>query len=183
MSTQRHELAGPRFWAKVDKSGECWLWVGSVSVYGYGQFSAGRGVNKRAHRVAYEHEFGAIPNGLVLDHLCRVRHCVNPAHLEAVTSKENILRGVGATAMNAAKKLCKEGHEFDSTGSKGERRCTKCDNAKTSEWSKSQRMAIVCGALTRDEGKCKMRITAGNKCRNHSVTNPLPATVLYEPTA
>ena len=63
-----------------------------------------------AHRVAYEALIGPIPKGLCLDHLCRVRYCVNPAHLEPVTVRENVLRGISPPAVNARKRLCKNGH-------------------------------------------------------------------------
>ncbi len=86
---------GERFWAKVDRSGECWLWTGNVYRDGYGQFYVERR-QVRAHRWAYESEVGPIPEGLVLDHLCRVRLCVRPSHLEPVTNRENLLRGIAA---------------------------------------------------------------------------------------
>lgn len=76
----------------------CWLWHGAVSKCkggGYGLiYVGGKEVVKSAHRVVYELERGAIPNGMDLDHLCRVRTCVNPAHLEPVTRKENLRRGL-----------------------------------------------------------------------------------------
>lgn len=68
--------------------GGCWLWTGTINYKGYGAISV-NGRTKPAHRVVYEREIGPIPSGLVLDHLCRVRNCVNPAHLEAVTTAEN----------------------------------------------------------------------------------------------
>ena len=72
-----------RFWTKVNKSsGSCWLWVGGISRYGYGEFWHNGG-NYRAHRFSYELLVGPIPEGLQIDHLCRVRNCVNPARLEA----------------------------------------------------------------------------------------------------
>ena len=77
----------------------CWLWVGGGNGKGYGKFrpeSSGR--NMRAHRFAYEHFVGKIPAGMQLDHLCRVRCCVNPQHLEPVTCRENIIRGHAARA-------------------------------------------------------------------------------------
>jgi hypothetical protein len=87
------ERLPPRFWNKVAavKGGGCWYWMAGLFRGGYGQFRFGR--NTRAHRVAYEALVGEIPAGLDLDHLCRVRHCVNPEHLEPVTRKENIRRG------------------------------------------------------------------------------------------
>lgn len=89
----------------------CWEWTGTILDSGYGQYwSDGRGVY--AHRYVYEQLVGPIPDGLTLDHLCRNRRCVNPAHLEPVTHRTNIHRGVAPTAENAAKTHCVRGHEF-----------------------------------------------------------------------
>lgn len=71
----------------------CWFWVGGLSGRGYGVIYRKRGRNVRAHRVAVEMTKGPIPDGMVLDHLCRVHCCVNPDHLEAVTQGENVRRG------------------------------------------------------------------------------------------
>ena len=91
-----------RFWSKVDKldSTGCWQWIGTFYSNGYGMFAKARNGSKRpsfalAHRYSYEAAHGAIPGGLVLDHLCRNRGCVNPDHLEPVTVRENLLRGEG----------------------------------------------------------------------------------------
>jgi len=101
-----------RFWAKVEKTPGCWRWRGQLLRSGYGRFSVGRR-SVRAHVFAYEQEYGAVPNGLCLDHLCRNKVCVNPQHLEAVTSRENTLRGIGLTAQNARKTHCPNGHAYD----------------------------------------------------------------------
>src|SRR6478752_5165546 len=80
----------------------CWEWVGSVRKNdGYGRWSVGKGT--LAHRVIYEKMRGAVPKGLELDHLCRNRLCVNPDHLEPVTTRENIFRGIGSAVQNAQK--------------------------------------------------------------------------------
>jgi hypothetical protein len=118
-----------RFWSKVAKVGEgCWLWNGAIVSSGYGCFwSAGRAVG--AHRWSYQRIVGPIPSGLHLDHLCRVRNCVNPAHLEPVTQAENTLRGVGLAAANASKTHCPAGHEYtpENTYREGRRRrCKTC---------------------------------------------------------
>lgn len=108
-----------RFDARIEKTATCWLWTGSHSRGGYGQVQIGRRSKNGhpspalAHRVAYELFVGPIPEGLTIDHLCRVRHCVNPAHLEPVTRGENTLRGNGACAVNARKTHCKRGHLLD----------------------------------------------------------------------
>lgn len=101
-----------RLLAKVSRNAEgCWLWTGWINDNGYGEIiSFGKKI--RAHRAMYQLVVGLIPEELVLDHLCRVRHCVNPEHLEAVTHQQNILRGVGATAVHAKKTHCIHGHEF-----------------------------------------------------------------------
>lgn len=115
------------FWGKVNKTSEtgCWLWTGATSM-GYGKL---RRYPKTlwAHRYAYEMLVGAIPDGLTLDHVCRVRRCVNPAHLMPSTHRENILRGTGMSARNAKKDVCIRGHKFDYVHPiKGWRRCKTC---------------------------------------------------------
>jgi hypothetical protein len=100
-----------RFWPKVSKTPTCWLWQGALYRSGYGAFRY-EGQMRVAHRFAYARLVAPIPDGLQLDHLCRVRHCVNPAHLEPVTARVNLLRGEGATAANAAKTRCEQGHEL-----------------------------------------------------------------------
>jgi hypothetical protein len=86
------------------------------------------------HRVVYEALVKPIPVGLVLDHLCRVRHCVNPAHLEPVTQRENVLRGETAPAANKAKTHCVRGHPFSGQNlilrKSGVRECRTCANAR-----------------------------------------------------
>ena len=103
-----------RFWAKVIKGREngCWIWTGYKTWDGYGQFRIRR-ERVYAHRVAYELLIGLIPDGLTLDHLCRNPSCVNPDHLEAVSERDNILRGKGVCAQYAQQTVCKRGHLFD----------------------------------------------------------------------
>lgn len=94
----------------VPESG-CWLWLGATFKTGYAMWNI-EGHTKRAHRVIYEALVGPIPDGAVTDHTCRVRCCVNPSHIELVTNKINVLRGIGSTAVNARKTHCKRGHEL-----------------------------------------------------------------------
>lgn len=90
----------------------CWLWVGAQTGHGeYGSIVID-GKDRRVHRVVYTLIRGTIPNGLDLDHLCRVRKCCNPDHLEPVTKGENVLRGIGLAAQNRAKTHCLHGHQF-----------------------------------------------------------------------
>lgn len=107
-----------RFLAKIRFSQDgCWIWNASIKPNGYGQFQMGRktDVGNRssdpAHRVSYSFFVGEIPEGLQIDHLCRVPLCVNPSHLEVVTQRENILRGESISAQYARETHCKRGHE------------------------------------------------------------------------
>lgn len=128
-----------RFWEKVDISGTCWEWTAAKMKYGYGRFRSGGSYENGgrivfAHRWAYEYLRGPIPAGLVLDHLCRNPSCVNPDHLEPVTSGENVLRGSGLAAKNAAKTHCPQGHDYTDENthrdSLGRRNCRACDREK-----------------------------------------------------
>ena len=120
-----------RFWGRVSMGGPgCWLWTGPPDkTTGYARFSV-NGKRDMAHRVAYRMVKGEIPVGLHIDHLCRNRLCMNPDHLEAVTCRENILRGVGATAQHARQTHCIRGHllagENLYVNSRGSRGCCSC---------------------------------------------------------
>lgn len=126
-----------RFWAKVDKNGPvsdrtasaCWLWTGHVAATGYGTFTGDGHRNWKAHRYAYVATLGPVPVGLDLDHLCRVRHCVNPAHLEPVTRRENLHRGQGTPSVTH----CPAGHDYLVHGAytrQGYRRCNECSRLR-----------------------------------------------------
>jgi len=128
----------PRFMPKVEITDTCWLWKGAKSNHGYGIIMANWKLHS-AHRYIIEKLQGKIPEGLQVDHLCRVRNCVNPEHLELVTSKENTRRGL-RSALNPNKGWCKKGHELTDENSyiqnrRGyeERSCKQCssDRAKT----------------------------------------------------
>lgn len=106
---------------------ECWIWDGPI-VSGYGSVSVKEGNRLTcvmAHRLSYFLKKGSIPSGLELDHLCRNRLCVNPAHLEPVTSRENVLRSGGVASKNAAKTHCPCGHPYYTT-KRGWRHCQRC---------------------------------------------------------
>lgn len=108
--------AEDRFWSKVEKTDDCWLWKGATTKgageYHYGSFHY-QGKTVRVHRFAYELLVGDIPEGLTIDHLCRETLCVNPEHLEAVTHRENVLRGIGPSAQHSKKTHCPYGHPYN----------------------------------------------------------------------
>lgn len=119
----------PLFWAKVQFTGFCWLWTGS-SRDGYGQVKRFRRLHQ-AHRFAYELLVGQIPDGLELDHLCRIRACVNPDHLDPVTHPENYWR---SPIVCGQRDRCPRGHLYSGDNlyvlpGSGGRVCRECTRA------------------------------------------------------
>lgn len=127
-----------RFWAKVDRTDNCWLWTGAIQSRGYGSFGIGDKRTETAHRIAYLTFVGPIPDGLELDHLCLNKRCVRPDHLEAVTAQVNNQRARdnGQTSpsplsrLNASKIACPAGHFYSPdntyTNPQGHRQCRTC---------------------------------------------------------
>jgi|KBSMisStandDraft_5_1062788.scaffolds.fasta_scaffold1033303_2 hypothetical protein len=114
----------------------CWLWIAGLTHQGYGKFRWNGDNDRQAHRYSYIQHREPIPPGLVPDHLCRVRSCVNPWHLELVTDRENILRGVGPPALNARKSMCQMGHPLEGENLRllgNRRRCRICCRVKNRE--------------------------------------------------
>lgn len=141
-----------RFLAKVTKRPDgCWEWTGARRD-GYGRFRHA-GKMRAAHRWAYEHFVGPIPDGLDLDHSCRRHWCVNPEHLDPATRQENTLRGEGIAARWADRTHCGAGHEFTAGNvyrtPAGARRCRAC--ARSTARYRRWRTAV----LARDEGRCR----------------------------
>jgi hypothetical protein len=128
-----------RFWEKVSKQpGDgCWFWTSALDAGGYPILWIGGGRSVRAHRFAYGLIVGPIPDGLTLDHLCRVRHCVNPSHLEPCTAGENAKRSPNAPYnVKAASDRCARSHLFDEQNTalhNGRRECRACAALKARE--------------------------------------------------
>lgn len=142
-----------RFWEKVNKAGPvnlerpelgpCWIWTAAKTPLGYGAFQWATRHTKKAYRAAYELTIGAIPEGLVLDHLCRVPACVNPAHLEPKTNLENLMdplsRFTGHT--NKYKTHCQYGHPLEGENlyadvKRGKRKCKTCRRREGREYDR-----------------------------------------------
>lgn len=124
-----------RFASYCKPDGECIVWTGGKTK-GYGKFTA-NGRKVLAHRWAYERAFGPLPGGLDLDHLCRNPACVNVEHLEAVSHRENVIRGIGPSAAAARRTGCPQGHPYDEENTYvtpgGVRHCRECNRVKCRE--------------------------------------------------
>lgn len=125
-----------RFASKYKVVGSCWLWTGPLDRDGYGGFFF-RGATRRAHRAAWFSMFGEIGEGLVVNHTCRNRNCVNPQHLQCVTATENALKDSSSPAyVNSQKTHCPKGHEYDKIvtwAGKTQRVCSVCDKERRAE--------------------------------------------------
>ena len=136
--SQKHKIHNKdlqRFLGKVNVSDNgCWEWISAKTVKGYGLIWLGNKTH-RAHRVSYEYYHGDIPTTQQLDHLCRNRGCVNPEHLESVTCKENLRRGINA---NRIKTHCPQGHKYNKENTynspRGDRECRICRAIRKQEW-------------------------------------------------
>jgi HNH endonuclease len=167
-----------RFWMKVDKDGPtpewepalgpCWLWTAATLKDGYGAFkqASGRsgGRQRKAHVVSWELAHGAVPEGLQLDHLCRVRHCIRPDHLEPVTGGENLLRSpITLNAVNAAKTHCPQGHEYAAGNThvdkRGRRHCLTC--------AREKQAARAVGGESCSSQDCPSTAHTAGLCRKH----------------
>ncbi len=123
-----------RLLSNIKREGNCWIWTGTVNERGYGTIGY-KNKTWSVHRISYLLIGGKpLTPGLVLDHLCRNRPCINPNHLEEVTNKENILRGNGFGAINARKTECNYGHKLVNDNvyhhPDGSRECHKCRKSR-----------------------------------------------------
>lgn len=128
-----------RVLASIEKPEEgCWLFLGSLDRDGYGTVGVPGLGTRRVHRIAHAVLIGPIPEGMEIDHLCRVRNCINPSHLEAVTRRVNSLRSESFAAINARKTHCAKGHPYSRENTYlrkgGGRTCRICNDAAKAKW-------------------------------------------------
>lgn len=119
---------------RVIKTDKCWIWMGSLNGQGYADIKIS-GKSHKVHRLMYERHREKIPEGLVIDHLCRNRGCLNPEHMEPVTSEENTRRGL-------TKDSCGRGHKMSGGNikmSKGKRECRECNKINSKNWRRKQK--------------------------------------------
>lgn len=131
-------------------AGPCWIWTGCISEKGYGHVRGLDGRVTRAHRLVFLLTKGPIPPNCEPDHVCRVRACVNPNHLQLVTHQENTLRSLGPTAINAQKTCCHNGHPFDRVwkrkDGRTERGCSICEKKRLLKYRSPRNPQIQKGA-------------------------------------
>ena len=140
-----------RFWAKVNKEGpipsyapklgSCWIWTAGLDDAGYGRYELD-GWNQKAYHVLNGHP----PTGMQVDHLCRVRSCIRPEHLEFVTPRTNTLRGNAPAARHAVATHCPSGHPYDLFNTRwtpeGYRKCHECERQRSTRRRQAKRGAL-----------------------------------------
>lgn len=149
-------IYGQRFLSQIAYVGDCWIWTGNVKS-GYGQMHIkledGTSTTKSTHVLAYVWLKGAVPEGLQLDHLCRIRCCCNPDHLEPVTCRENLLRGDTLAAAGSKKSHCPQGHAYDEANTYvsplGLRSCRACKRERNRVHMREWRLAHLAEARAR----------------------------------
>jgi hypothetical protein len=140
VSTVAKSTLSDRFWSKVDKSGDCWLWTGGQNRNGYGLISFD-GRHEVAHRTAWRLSGRILDPSLTLDHLCRVRTCVRPDHLQQVSMRENLMRGNNFAAEYAKRDSCSRGHPYTEANTRyrvrGKYVCRECRQCDLIRWRKA----------------------------------------------
>jgi hypothetical protein len=162
------ESTRERFERKAVKNATgCWGWTGRFfTTTGYTMFHMispkhGRWQPTTGHRVAYELYVGPIPEGLVIDHLCRNRGCVNPAHMEPVTRGENVRRGEAPSAVSVRENRCQRGHEFTPENTfirsnrAGKRECRECIRARDRARTATEKRRVYNRLKTRERRAAK----------------------------
>ena len=135
-----------RFMEKVapDPMSGCWLWTGKMLPQGYGVLSV-EGTTRGAHRLAHELFIGPIPEGMHIDHLCRNRACCSPDHIEAVTPRENLRRGIAPSWVSYRTNRCHNGHELNEQNAyitaEGRRACRPCRAAWMRAYNRKRKAA------------------------------------------
>jgi len=147
ISDSKKRDAIPRFWEKVEKTTTCWNWIAFKDKDGYGKFKPTITECVRAHRFSYELIKGEIPEGLQLDHICKNKACVNPAHLEIVTCDENIKRADNQlTTINSKKTHCPLGHPLSDhnlyINCRGRRECRTCLKARKDKFYENHKTEL-----------------------------------------
>lgn len=145
---ERNRTTLQRFFDGLGAMFNCWIWESALDKDGYGVFTNELGKAVRAHQWSYKFFRGSVPEGLELDHWCRIPRCVNPSHLEAVKGHVNIMRGMGFSALNAKKTHCLRGHEL--TGAnlyfhKGHRLCRACQSERCRAYESRKRANMTHG--------------------------------------
>lgn len=136
-----------RFWLKVSKTHSCWNWMGCRNALGYGFFYTNKHTVS-AHRFSYELLKDKIPKNMIIDHLCRNRSCVNPEHMEVVTQRENVLRGLTIPAINSKKTQCVHGHSYTPQNTfyrkvSGKRECRTCQQLRCKKYKQQQKRRFI----------------------------------------
>jgi hypothetical protein len=154
---------------QVRAASPCDLWTGYADPQGYGRARVG-GRLTMAHRLAWERAHGPVPDGLELDHLCRVRSCVNLDHLELVTHRVNVLRGTGPSATKARQSRCVNGHDLADAYRRrsGRRACRTCQDERSQRW---RRTAAGRAARAASQRRCRntdaYRAAAAERMRHY----------------
>jgi hypothetical protein len=171
-----------RFLSYVNKTDTCWLWTRSINIQtGYGQFSHHSRLVS-AHRYSYELVKGEIPKGLELDHLCRIRHCVNPSHLEAVTRSVNMLRAMPYRKIKELSTHCPHGHPFDETNTLYKKTRNRTVGGEQYTYRVCRKCRVISNMATARRHQVKIKSVMGKlcpNCNNTFIVGPRRKDIVY----